>query len=499
MQGPPIHPLTQAREAKNLTQKELAIKVKLSEKTIWSAEHNRPISPYVRRRLCKYFKKTSQALGLVVNDISTTNELTSTSPTVVADEKTENVTPVDQTPKYVSADLSSLEHNNSNELLQPFSQPTTEHKIPVGEEPEEQGLDILRCRMLQQALHTTGTVMVASSDTLLTPSIFERFSRVLTNHSNIDETTLRYLETRTNQYWLDRHSAVVSSPDLLIYALEHFQRVITFLEWSMLPTIRTHLCSIASGTAQLVGHLLFDMNYYTDARAFHKLAITAAQEANNSSLEAVAWGRMSFTWTYSGNAQKALPCIQQARRLAEGKTTNTVQAYLAAVEAEIQATLGDSDACMKALNGAECIKYFSQTDESNYWLRFDRSRLAGYQGACFRRLYNPEDHTTTMFLSNAQRALKDALARLEASMLQRRPALLIDIASTYTHQGEIEKACEYAIQAVTIIKQIRSKAAIKRLLALRQDLEQWKSTSYVRNLDKQIEPLLVPESMRRTI
>lgn len=60
-----LHPLTAAREARNLSQAQLAEEVKLGPRTIWAAEHQRPISAHSRRQLCRYFKKTAQELGLV--------------------------------------------------------------------------------------------------------------------------------------------------------------------------------------------------------------------------------------------------------------------------------------------------------------------------------------------------------------------------------------------------------------------------------------------------
>src|SRR5947209_8622876 len=67
MQRSTTHPLREAREAKNLTLQALAHATGLSEKTIWSAEHNKPVGLYTRNKLCKYFKRTAQELGLVVN------------------------------------------------------------------------------------------------------------------------------------------------------------------------------------------------------------------------------------------------------------------------------------------------------------------------------------------------------------------------------------------------------------------------------------------------
>jgi len=309
--------------------------------------------------------------------------------------------------------------------------------------------------------------------TIAPASLLEQFAQVLAKPSTIDETTFSYLEMRTTHYWSDRHSAMVASSVLHSYVLEHLQKIVTFLDCSLLPSERKRLCALASGTAQLIGHLFFDLGDYSNARNFHKKAILAAQEADDTALEAVAWGRMSFTWTYSGNAQNALPCLQQARSLAAGKTSPVVQAYLWAVEAEVQAIVHNRETSLKALDEAECIDIQSQKEEGHYWLHFDRSRLEGYQGTCFRRFYHPEDSQTIVFLTQAQKNLKDALVLLSPSMMQRRPTLLIDLASTYTQQGEIEEACERAIQAIIILAQLQSRTGMQRLLQLRQNLATW--------------------------
>ena len=89
---------------------------------------------------------------------------------------------------------------------------------------------------------------------------------------------------------------------------------------------------------------------------------------------------------------------------------STVRAYLAAVEAEIQATLEHRASCLEALDAAEEVEDRQYPKEEMYWLHFDRSRLAGYQGICFRRLYHLDDARTQSFLDKAQQALTDALA-----------------------------------------------------------------------------------------
>ena len=321
--------------------------------------------------------------------------------------------------------------------------------------------------------------------------LLERLTRALKNPSTIDERMLRYLERRTEDYWRDRHGAVLASDNLLDYVFEHFHKVTELLEGALLPAVRIRLCCIASGIAQLAGHLLFDMGDFTHARQFHLVAISAAQEGNNQALEAAAWGRISFTWTYSGNAPEALNCIHEARRLATRSANTMVRAYLAAVEAEIQAILGDRESCLQALHAAEEIGDHQYPNEELYWLRFDRSRLAGYQGTCFKRLYHRDDAQTHSFLEDAQRALTDALALLDPARIQRRPALLIDVASTNAQQENVEGACERAIEALSITAQTKSRTVVQRLFTLRSELEPWKETKDVKNLDEQI-ALLIP-------
>jgi transcriptional regulator with XRE-family HTH domain/tetratricopeptide (TPR) repeat protein len=334
------------------------------------------------------------------------------------------------------------------------------------------------------------TAAFFSPDDLLDSDLLDRCYRALKKPSTIDERFLDYLDARTAYYWQDRHGAALASSDLLGFVIEHLQKVVDLLEESLLPSIRTRLCCIAGGITQLAGHLLFDMGKFAQARTFHHLAITAAQEGGNQALEAVAWGRMSFTWTYSQNATEALSCIQKARQIAARSVNSTVRAYLAAVEAEIQATLENRASCLEALDAAEEVEDCQYPKEEMYWLHFDRSRLAGYQGICFRRLYHLDDARTQSFLDKAQQALTDALALLEPTRIQRRPTLLIDLASTYAQQGDLDGAYEHAMQSLSIIAQTKSQTNTKRLLTLQQELEPWKDTQSIKNLNQQIAQLI---------
>jgi tetratricopeptide (TPR) repeat protein len=353
------------------------------------------------------------------------------------------------------------------------------------------GADTVKRRDFNRKVLGVAATTFVASDALIDSDLLDRFNRALKKPSTLDATTLSYFRKCTENYYQDRHDANAASFDVLTYALDHFRKVTDLLEEPLLPTIRIHLTSAAGEVAQLIGELHFEIGNYTKARAYHEAAIRAAQEANNQALQSIAWGWMSFSWTYSGDEQKALICVQEARRLAAGSTNSTVRAWLAAIEAEIQANLDDLQACRKALDGAECVEDQKHSRKDSHWIHFDRSLLGGYRGICYLRLYRPGDAERTVLLGKAQKALTNALELLDPALMRRQPTYLADLASTYIRQGEVGKACEQAIQAVAIAAQIKSRMVTERLLTLRRELEPWKDTQSVKNLDGHLAPLLL--------
>jgi DNA-binding SARP family transcriptional activator len=389
----------------------------------------------------------------------------------------------------------SLALTRQREALAPFSNSSSQGILEADRILEGNIMDQLRRQLLVQTLKGTGVAIFASQDIALHSEIAERLAQALTRPSSIDEKTLVYLERRVETYWQDRNDVALPAWNLLPYVIEDLQKITALLEGSLRPAVRTHLCSIAGAAAMLIGELHYDMSNYAQARSFQKIAITAAYEADNAALEAVAWGRNSFAWTYDGGLVEARNSIQQTHRLA-WSVNSTVRAWLAAVEAEIHAHLGDREACLKALKGAANVEDGKHRPKDNYWIHFDQSLFAGYQGVSFLRL-SSSGHQDLM--QNAQTALQDALDLLDPSMKRRQPTLFVDLAGTYVQQQNIEQACGCAVKAVDIATQINSKVSVQRLLALRDTLEPWKETRYVQDLDKAIGPLLTSRGREEVI
>ncbi len=82
MDKTPLHPLQAARIRLNLTQKKLAELAKVSDQTIWRAEHNMYINPTSRLLLCEFFQQTSEDLGLVTEETRKTKSKERIAPVI---------------------------------------------------------------------------------------------------------------------------------------------------------------------------------------------------------------------------------------------------------------------------------------------------------------------------------------------------------------------------------------------------------------------------------
>jgi tetratricopeptide (TPR) repeat protein len=228
--------------------------------------------------------------------------------------------------------------------------------------------------------------------------------------------------------------------------------------------------------------LFYDLCEYTIASSYYKIALRAAQEAENDDLQAYLLGRMK---TVNGNAQEALPRLQKAQYLAKRNSLPTLCSWLACQEAEAQAELENAPVCFEALKNAEDFVDHIQAGEDPYAIGFTRLRLLEYRGSCSMRLRKPKE---------AQAALKEILRDSKSIFSQ---SILIHLTNTSIQQEEIEEACNFAYQALEVIKQTKSARNLQRLLALRPVLDSWNDTQYVKDLDERMAPLLVPNGYTR--
>jgi tetratricopeptide (TPR) repeat protein len=338
---------------------------------------------------------------------------------------------------------------------------------------ELETLDSIRSR--RQALHDilgiACTALTLLPYTLLSPEGRERLTQAVKVPSRVDADVVSDLACITGRYW---RLCANSSFDLLSGISGHFSTSIQLLKDSHPTMISRQLCSLAGENAQILGKTLFDMREYMLAWAYYAFSVKAAQEARNSDLWAVGLGRMALLLIYYGQTQQALPLVQQAQQ-AEIQHAG-IRAWLAAVEAEVHARLGNDDACRRALDVSKLTSASTPLGDDPYFTGFNSSRQSGYEGACFLRLQQPK---------RALPALQEALSQLDTAAIRRRSTLLTDIGAAYAHLGDVQSACTSLGQALAITAQLtRSLSTLQRIAGVRDSLTPWQESSSVKEIDE---------------
>ncbi len=323
-----------------------------------------------------------------------------------------------------------------------------------------------RRQILHHLLMIGSTALVLSPHAMLSPGGGEQL-----NLSVIEE-----LETITASYW---RLCANTSLDLLGNVSEHFRMIVSLFQRTLPRKTAQRLFSLSGESAQILGKTLFDLQEYTLAWSYYMFSLKAAQAASNHDLWGTGIGRMILLFIYWEQPQNALPLLQDVRQLSI--RNNNVTCWLAVVEAEVYAHLGDVESCQKALKVAKDILKDELLEEDRYATGFSTSRLAGYEGACFVRLHQPD---------RALPALQQALSLLDSQSIRRRSTILTDMGIAYAQQGNIQRACQLASQALSITKQTKSRAVLERIRMVHSELEEWKEINEVRDLKKQFDETL---------
>ncbi|MCT9087924.1 helix-turn-helix domain-containing protein [Streptomyces sp. ASQP_92] len=245
---------------------------------------------------------------------------------------------------------------------------------------------------------------------------------------------------------------------------------------------RRQLCAVVGDLFQLAGEIHFDSNNYTDAAQCYTLAASAGREAGNPDLSACALTRHAFVSIYDGRPRAAASLLTAAAETAKrGDRQLATRHWVAAVQAEVFAGLGDLNGCKAALDRAEEVHALSGQAQNGGWLRFDGTRLAEERGTCYVRLGR---------LDLAELALADALGQPLSA--RRRGSVLVDLAALGMQRRDVDQLVGYASQALDLAAQTESGYVVRKLEGLRGRLHPLLSDRRVAALSEQISALAMP-------
>ncbi|HEX5407434.1 MAG TPA: helix-turn-helix transcriptional regulator [Pseudonocardiaceae bacterium] len=240
------------------------------------------------------------------------------------------------------------------------------------------------------------------------------------------------------------------------------------------------LCGLIADLLQLAGEILFDGNAYVEAAHCYTLAASAAHEAGAYDLWACAMTRHAFMEVYERRSEAAVAMLDLAAQLARrGDRELSTRQWVAVVQAQAVAGLGQIDACQRALDVAETVHGLTGQMHASGWLRFDETRLTEERGACYVELGRPD---------LACPALTDALNR--AASPRRRGAILADLAVAGAQQRDVEQLVAYGSGAIELAKQTNSGYVTRKLAPLLPHLGSLADDPRVDHLSEQI-PMMV--------
>ncbi|MFG2113909.1 helix-turn-helix transcriptional regulator [Streptomyces sp. NPDC048718] len=221
------------------------------------------------------------------------------------------------------------------------------------------------------------------------------------------------------------------------------------------------LLNAAADLFQLAGEVAFDANRYADAAAAYSLAASVSKDAGAFDLWACALVRHAYVDVYEHRHREAAQILGAAEGLARrGDSNLATRHWVAAVQAEAYAGMGDLTACERALDEAERVLELTINSVNGGWLRFDGTRLAEERGARYVQLGR---------LDLAEETLKKALAQTALASGQsyrRRGAVLTDLAAVGAKRRDPEQVVAYGREAIRLAQASSSGYVARRLRAL---------------------------------
>jgi tetratricopeptide (TPR) repeat protein len=189
--------------------------------------------------------------------------------------------------------------------------------------------------------------------------------------------------------------------------------------------------------------------------------------------------RHAFVSVYERRFHDAVPMLELAAGLARrGDSSLSTRYWVAAVQAETYAGLGDMSACQRALDETEGVSELGGRLHNGGWLRFDGSRLAEERGTCYAALGRAD---------MAETALTEAL-RQDLSP-RRRAGVYTDLAATGAQRRDPDRIVAYAEAALTQARRTGSGVISRKLHGLRRHLVPLLADERVRRLNAEISAL----------
>ncbi|AVH59148.1 MULTISPECIES: regulator [Streptomyces] len=268
------------------------------------------------------------------------------------------------------------------------------------------------------------------------------------------------------------------------------QALVRYLEHEAEPMLRgaygeqtgRRLFAAAADLTRLAGWTSYDIAAHGLAQRYFVQALRLAQAAGDRAYGSYVLVTMSRQAVHLGHGREAVQLARVAQQGAGSAAPPVVQALLHAVEARGHGVLGEVRACTASLVRAERALETSRTgDEVPYWARFfDEAQLADEFGHCHRDLQQ--------FRAAAQHAERSLHLRAPGYARSRLFCRVV-LASARLGLGELDQACQLAVDAAGQAVEMRSVRAVEYVKDFERRLEPYKDAAPVRGYREKVAAL----------
>lgn len=211
-------------------------------------------------------------------------------------------------------------------------------------------------------------------------------------------------------------------------------------------TVGAALFSAAAHATLLAAWMSYDSGLHGLAQRYFIQALSMAEAGNDRLLGAGNLDAMSHLATFLGRFSEAANLARAARAGTRCLATASLAAHFSAMEARALAGLGDRRGCHLALSEAErAFERRRPARDPDWFQYFDDAELAAEFGHCFRDLgeYPAAAGHAQASIGSARGPRSDFFATMV-------------LADSYLGAGEVELACQTALDAISQGERLRS-------------------------------------------
>ncbi|MGH7867440.1 MAG: helix-turn-helix transcriptional regulator [Candidatus Dormibacteraceae bacterium] len=280
-----------------------------------------------------------------------------------------------------------------------------------------------------------GSIAALPNISSLDPGHWDRLSAVLAKSSAVDKNLVTALEAQTVA--LHDLDLKIPSNHLFPYITDHLARLTDILNGVMASPLRRRLIVTTGEAAAFSGWMAWDRGDVNTFQRLYRVAITAFQEANDSSRLACCLAGLSYMPSSRGHARQAEQLLSQASEHVNSTSHPAIAAWLEARRAEELARLGEPAGLSLIESSLTRFAVSDPTVEHSWTNFFTPARMDNFAINVYLQLGRHND---------AQPLVRRALNVPTSAKF--RPVLLADIATVSLETGNFEQGTEIAAQAL---------------------------------------------------